>query len=131
MEAPSEISKLQRKLRKDLRNRFIVWPILMVFFGGMAFLTTVRLQGNMEFIAGLELAPDASPEWIRWSSIQASLPITLSLLLLMVNLLAVGYCLIQLIRPRTEAKLLLAMINEYGTSSQPAEKCEVNKHSSD
>ena len=121
MDTRSEIDLLQRKLRKDLRNRFIVWPILIVFFGGMAFLTSVRLQNNMGIIAEWELAPDASPEWIRWSAIQGNLPITLSLIILTVNLLALGYCVMRLIQPRTEAKLLLALIRENKTSSQQGE----------
>ncbi len=120
MSQKDDIPALARKLRRDLRNRFIVWPVLLVFFGVTSFVTFVRSERSIEMIAEWQLASDASPEWIRWSAIQGSIPITLHLLILTVNLLACGYCLLRFLQPRTEAKLLLAMIERVESSSQQA-----------
>ena len=115
MEKDSEINRLARKLRRDLKARFIVWPTLSIFFGGIAILNFYRMKGNMEVIAGWDLSPDASPEMIRLAVIQGVFPIIASFFTIAVPILATAYCMVRLIQPRTKAHLLLALIDRRQT----------------
>lgn len=116
MNEDTEIARLSQKLRRDLKGRFIVWPVLIILFGSFAFLNYLRIEKNMKIIADWDLAAATSPDMIRWAAIQGIIPITLGFVIIAVNLLACAYCLVQLIRPRTEAHLLLALTERSHTN---------------
>ena len=115
MEKDSEITRLARKLRRDLKARFIVWPTLSIFFAGIATLNFYRMKGNMEVIADWDLSADASPEMIRLAVIQGVFPIIASFFTIAIPILAIAYCIVRLIQPRTEAHLLLALMDRRQT----------------
>ncbi|WFB35232.1 hypothetical protein P3T73_13785 [Kiritimatiellota bacterium B12222] len=118
MERTPEIDALHHKLKRELRYRFVVWPILMLFFGVMACLALVRTKYLIVQVLEMELISGASPEFIKLSAIQESISITLGYMIFTVNLFAFVYCLIQLIKPRAEAKIVIAMIQQIDEDRQ-------------
>ena len=115
MNDQSKIKLLTSKLKREMRQRFIVWPLLTLYFIFTTFWNARKAFTHIDIIADSGVPSDASAEVIRWAAIQGMIPIALSMVLVIFSLSMAAYCIMQLIAPRTEAKLLLLILNsEHG-----------------
>lgn len=110
MKRETVIQKLIVSLRRDLKYRFIVWLALIGFFVFTAWWNAHKALRYIELLAKWQISSDASPEFVRLSAIQAMIPIGISMALFTFSMAMCAYCIMELIRPRTEGKLLLKML---------------------
>jgi hypothetical protein len=103
------IEHLAKSLRRDLRQRVFVWPTVIVFLGLVIWREQGRMMTHLEQVMGMHIDQAASPMLIRNSAIQAMIPLMTDFALITIALVFCGYCIMELIRGRTNTKLLLAI----------------------
>ena len=104
-----DLARLTRAVRKDLKYHYVSWSVAVAL---SAFMSWLHFRRTLTYINGLaewEFPPDPTPELMAISAVPLIIPVIVHAMLLMLSMIVCAFCILRLVVPRTETKLLLRL----------------------